>query len=111
MIELDNEADLSKELSTNDKVLVLFYATWCPYCMSFVPAFNKMVTRSFSKIVHVILDDYDNPLWDKYDIEAVPTVMYFEEGKVARRLDGQFGIGLNEKQFSVWLSKFNCQFY
>ncbi len=107
MIEVDNEVDLNEELNTNDKVLVLFYATWCPYCVRFVPAFKKMVTTNIGKIVHVILDDYDSPLWDKYGVEAVPTVVLFEKGKVIRRLDGQFGIGLNEKQFNIWLREFN----
>ena len=47
--------------------------------------------------------------WDNYDIEAVPTVIFFEKGKVSRRLDGRFGIGLSEKQLVVWLEQFNRQ--
>jgi hypothetical protein len=52
------------------------------------------------------LDDYDNPLWDDYKVDAVPTVIFFEKGKVGKRLDGKFGVGLNEKQFNVWLEQF-----
>jgi len=108
MIEVDNKEDLDRELNKNGKVLALFYASWCPYCKSFVPFFDrKMVNFKGGNVIHVLLDDYDNPLWDDFDIEAVPTIIFFEKGKVSRRLDGRFGIGLNEKQLNVWLDKFN----
>jgi len=108
MIEVDSKQDLNIQLKTNEKVLALFYASWCPYCIRFVPVFDKkMVNFSVGSIIHVLLDDYDNPLWDEYSIEAVPTVIFFDKGKVCRRLDGKFGVGLSEKQLKVWLEKFN----
>ncbi len=36
-------------------------------------------------------------------MEAVPTVILFEKGKVTKRLDGRFGVGLTEKQLDNWL--------
>ena len=106
MIEVDNKKDLERELHENEKVLVLFYASWCPYCMKFVPAFNKQVSHfTAAKVVHVLLDDYDNPLWDDYDIEAVPTAIFFEDGRISRRLDGKFGSGLSERELTIWLEK------
>ena len=107
MIEVDNKQDLNSQLKMNEKVLALFYASWCPYCMRFVPVFDKKVVNfSFGSVIHVLLDDYDNPLWDEYSIEAIPTLIFFEKGKVCRRLDGKFGVGLNEKQLMVWLEEF-----
>jgi hypothetical protein len=50
-----------------------------------------------------LLDDYDNQLWENYEIEAVPTVIYFERSKVIKRLDGKSGIGLNERKLDNWL--------
>ncbi len=107
MIEIENAEDLSAILEKNEKVLALFYATWCPYCVNFVPIFDKkIVSFRVGSVIHVLLDDYDNQLWDDYDIEAVPTVLFFEKGKVTKRLDGRFGVGLNEKQLNVWLENF-----
>ena len=107
MIEVDNKQDLDNILKKNGKVLVLFCASWCPYCTRFVPAFDeKAVDFAFGSVLHVLLDDYNNPLWDDYSIEAVPTVIFFEKGKVCRRLDGKFGLGLSEKQLRVWLEVF-----
>jgi thioredoxin len=104
MLNIYTKADLDLELKKNKKVFALFYATWCPYCRGFVPVFDeKAVNLGFDRILHVLLDDYDNPLWDDYDVAAVPTVIVFEEGKVSSRLDGRLGRGLSVSQFLGWL--------
>jgi len=109
MNKIYTKKDLDAELKKNNNVLVLFYASWCPYCTRFVPVFDKKsASMGFENVIHVLLDDYNNPLWDDYDVPAVPTIIYFENGKVAKRLDGKSGLGLNEKQLSIWLQEFNC---
>ena len=106
MIEVNNAEELNSILEKTERVLVLFYATWCPYCVNFVPIFNKKIINfNVGNLIHVLLDDYDNPLWDVYEIEAVPTVIFFEKGKVSKRLDGRLGVGLNEKKLNVWLEE------
>lgn len=108
MAEVDNQQELQQLLERNEKILVLFYASWCPYCLSFVPVFDKKVINFNSgskRVIHVLINDYDNPLWDDYDIEAVPSVMFFEKGKVSKRLDGKLGVGLSEKQLGDWLQE------
>ncbi len=106
MIKVDNKRDLDAELAKTKSVLALFYSSWCPYCVRFVPFFNKKTASlSLGSIVHVLLEDNDNPLWDEYGISAVPTIILFEEGKVCRRLDGRLGRGLSEEQFVAWLEE------
>ncbi len=106
MIKVDDQKGLNEELEKNGKVLAFFYANWCPYCMSFVPVFNKKIVGfNAATVIHVILDDYNNPLWDVYSVEAVPTIILFEKGKVTKRLDGRFGVGLTEKQLDNWLQQ------
>ena len=107
MIEIDNAEELNALLEKTEKILVLFYATWCPYCVNFVPIFDKkIINYNVGNVIHVLLDDYDSQIWDDFDIEAVPTVIFFEKGKVSKRLDGRFGLGLNERQLNVWLENF-----
>ena len=107
MIEVETKEDLCRELNKNGKVLALFYASWCPFCIGFVPVFNKKVVNlKVGTVIHVLLDDYNNSLWDDYSIEAVPTIIFFDKGKVSRRLDGKSGVGLSEKQLNIWLDKF-----
>jgi thiol-disulfide isomerase/thioredoxin len=106
MVKIDNCKDLDLELKENKQVLALFYSAWCPYCVRFVPTFDKTVaTLRFEKVIHVLLDDYDSPIWDEYDIPAVPTVVLFEEGKVCKRLNGQLGSGLSVEKFKVWIQE------
>jgi len=106
MIEVSNKSEFENQLKKSKRVLALFYASWCPFCRRFLPAFDKNYSRcGFSLALRVKVDDDDNPLWEEYSIEAVPTVILFEEGKVCRRLDGRFGYGLSGKQLEDWLEE------
>lgn len=44
-----------------------------------------------------MIDDREE-LMDRYSVEIVPTVIFFENGRIKRRCDGEAGIGLNEKR-------------
>ena len=106
MIKVSDKKLLAARLLENKRVLVLFCAAWCPFCWSFFSVFDKRVAKySFDSTIRVYIDDYDNPLWEDYSIEAVPTVVLFEQAQVVRRLDGELGAGLNEKQFAEWLAE------
>jgi thioredoxin-like negative regulator of GroEL len=104
MIEVSDKYDLKRQLKKSKRVIVLFYASWCPYCRNFLAVFEKNATKGgFNLALRVKVDDYANPLWDDYSIRVVPTVIFFDEGKVCRRLNGRFGQGLSEKQLKEWL--------
>ena len=106
MREASNKIDLENQLKKSKTVLALFYSSWCLFCRSFLPVFAKNALKTDSLLVlRVKVDDYDNPLWEEYSIEAVPTVILFKAGKVCRRLDGRFGRGLSETQFKEWLGE------
>ena len=63
MNKIYTKQDLDLELKKNKKVLALFYASWCPFCVGFVPTFDKTVAKmGFESVIHVLLDDYDNPV-------------------------------------------------
>ncbi len=81
-----------------DRTAVLFHATWCPYCRSFRPVFERVTGGSRWTAVEAVVDDEDNPLWEDYTLDVVPTVVFFENGTPVRRLDGRRGSGLTEKQ-------------
>ena len=108
MIEIESKEQLDNLLLKNEKLLVLFYASWCSFCSRFVPVFDKKI-EYFKKAhtIRVLLDDFDNQLWDDYEIESVPTIIYFEKGKVSKRLDAKLGRGLSEERFKVWIEEFD----
>jgi thioredoxin 1 len=106
MIEVSEEEELAKHLESHSKVIALFYSSWCPFCRSFLPTFNKHEQKTGSDtFIKVLIDEDENPIWETYSLEAVPSIIVFEKGKVTRRLDCQLGAGLNEKQLVKFLGK------
>jgi len=105
MIEVTDKKDLTIQLAKNGRVVALFYASWCPFCRSFLSVFSKQAQKENSvSFLKVRIDEDENPLWEDYNLDAVPSVILFEKGQVSRRLDCRLGAGLNEKQFTQWLN-------
>ena len=54
----------------------MFYADWCPFCQKFKLTFDSFANTTDKKIkfyAHMINDD-DDPLWDRFSINTVPTL-------------------------------------
>jgi len=94
--------DLEKLIKEKDKLFVLFYASWCPYSQKFLPDFIDSAAQREECHRRVIIDDKDD-LVDKYDIDVYPTVLYFENGKLKKRLDAESHVGLNKEQFKDFI--------
>jgi thioredoxin 1 len=106
MNTFNDKHELEGQLQEGRRVLILFCASWCPFCEEFFPVFDKLVAKGdFDRVLRVYIDDYGNPLWDDYSIEAVPTVVLFEQGKAICRLDAKLGFGLSEITFCEWLKR------
>jgi thioredoxin 1 len=85
----------SKVLKSDKKAVVLFYATWCPYCANFKPTFESAKIQTASKFGSII-DEDENPLWDRFNIQAVPTMIVFQNGKIISRKDAKKHVGLTK---------------
>ena len=73
--------------------VIFFSADWCPYCLSFFRNWSD-----YGKVESVFIADItdtSSKLWDSFNIEVVPTMAIFEDGKLQRRWDGILGQGLN----------------
>lgn len=99
---VNNEQELNECLKINPKVAVLFYASWCPFSRRFLPIFEQH-SKGKECYRRVIVDELDD-LVDKYEVEIYPTVIYFEKGKVVKRLDGVHEVGLTEEQLKEFLA-------
>jgi hypothetical protein len=40
----------------------------------------------------------NNPLWERFDVEIVPTLIGFKEGRILLRKDGVAGVGLGTRE-------------
>ncbi len=85
---------LEEAIRSNDRLFVLFYAEWCPFSRAFLPEFVDRAERG-ARCFRRILSDDNDPHVRKYRIEVYPTVLFFEHGQLARRLDGRYLKGLD----------------
>jgi thioredoxin 1 len=104
MIKVNDARALAAAID-GKRALVLFHASWCPYCRSFAPVFEEAGAAATDWVpVEAVVDDDDNPLWDEYGIDVVPTLILFEGGRPARRADAHHGIGLTRHDLKRVLS-------
>jgi thioredoxin-like negative regulator of GroEL len=99
---IESESDLDKMLSECSHIFVLFYATWCPYSRRFLPIFENYALGNDQQFCRVMTDQVSR-CEDTYDIEVVPTVIFFENGRAAMRLEGVPGSGITEKQLDSFI--------
>ena len=78
----------------------LFLASWCPFCRQFLPAFEAAAKANDTSWAIVDVSDYDNELWDVFNIEVVPSIVIFKNGKPVWRRDGVPGRGLSDRVIS-----------
>lgn len=93
-------------LTLDEKFLVMFYADWCPFCQNFKPIFDSTVLDlgNNKKVYECKINDDDDPLWDRFSINAVPTLIAFEKGQIISRKDSKLGIGLKQTDIDSILS-------
>lgn len=105
MLEL-NDADFSGTSFRGGKdCLVLFYAKWCPFCRRFMEEYEKYEGKTRVDVARVDLSDTSSSLWDTFQIDVIPTAVYFENGQIKQRLDGRLGRGLEPVEFKEFLKK------
>lgn len=96
--------DLEEAVRTRERLFVLFYASWCPFSMAFLPQYLEHAGQGEPCYVRILSNDADAHV-EKYHIEVYPTVLYFEKGKLVRRLDGKHLAGLNRKSLETFAAE------
>jgi thiol-disulfide isomerase/thioredoxin len=93
---VNSSHELNEILKTKDRVIALLYASWCPFCVRFLPIFKKHAQEGEQYFV-MVRDDRE-AIADLYSVKVYPTVLFFENGVVSKRLDGESGVGLDENK-------------
>ena len=76
-------------ITSNIPVLVDFYAEWCGPCKMMKPILEELKGMKGEKVRVVKIDvDKHKELADYYQIQSVPTLMIFKEGKQLWRQSG-----------------------
>jgi len=104
MLETSKEFETSRKSELEKKIakgryLVLFYASWCPDCKRFMPKFDSLAGRAGLALLKARIDEDENPMWEHFKIERVPTVVLFEDGKEKGRAEERGG-RIDEKELA-----------
>ena len=76
-------------LAATNLVLVDFWATWCPPCKMLAPIIDEIATDYQGRVKVGSLDVDNAPaLSERYQVQAIPTVLMFRGGKVADQFVG-----------------------
>jgi len=96
MQNIDHEEFVQTVMESDDKYLVLFYADWCPFCAKFKPIFEAYEGRLKYKFAGAKVNQDDNPLWDMFRIDSIPTMIAFSGSEIITRRDAKRGVGLTK---------------
>ncbi|MEI8289489.1 MAG: thioredoxin [Verrucomicrobiota bacterium] len=70
-------------------VVADFYATWCGPCRALSPMLDKLATGYTDRIKFVKINVDESPgLAQNFQVQAIPALFFFKNGKVADHITG-----------------------
>ena len=98
----DEEDFKEKVINSQIPVVVDFSATWCGPCKILGPRLEAAVAATNSKVNLAIVDiDVNGDLAMDHEVQAVPTVVAFKEGKMVDKFIGL----LDEDRLDAFVTK------
>ncbi|MEL6299610.1 MAG: thioredoxin [Pseudomonadota bacterium] len=104
MTKMVTDADFEAEVLKSDKpVLVDFFAEWCGPCKAMAPALDEVATEMSGNVTVAKIDVDQNPeITNKYQIQAMPTLIMFKNGEIAARHTGAL---VQKSKLEAWIKE------
>jgi thioredoxin 1 len=89
VVDVTSETFQREVLESSEPVLVDFWATWCPPCRRLSPKVEELAEEYRGRLKVAKIDsDSNQDLAARYQIQALPTLLFFKKGKVLGQLVG-----------------------
>jgi len=79
--------DLRRIVETKSRAFVLFSGEWCPDCREFEPIWSAWAKNRAADCYQVEVPR-GGPEWSDWDLEEIPTVAAFLDGREVQRVHG-----------------------
>lgn len=98
-IKLNKDNFKENVLDNNGLVLVDFWADWCGPCKMLAPVISQIAQENENIMVGKINVDEEPELAQAFDIQSIPTVILFKNGKPIKQ---NIGFTSKENLESMW---------
>ena len=89
ILEISDDNFEAEILQSDKPVVVDFWAPWCGPCKAIGPLVEDLASTYGDKVKFAKCNVDDNPLTPgKYGIKAIPTLIFFKNGKVRDQITG-----------------------
>ncbi len=76
-------------LQSTQPVIVDFYADWCGPCKMIAPALEEIASELTGRVkVAKVNVDEQSVLAQRYHVQSLPTLLYFQNGEVVNQIIG-----------------------
>ena len=100
MIITDNSFD--EAVSTNDLVLVDFWADWCGPCKKLSPILDEISNQTGLLVGKLNVDENPDKM-KEYSVHSIPTMVLFKSGQPVKTITGAKPKHLLLKELSEWI--------
>ena len=95
-------ANFKEILNKNSDVVVDFWAEWCQPCKLIAPIIEDLAKEFAGKVIFAKFNVDDGPeIAMMYGISAIPTLMYFKNGKPIDQITG----ALPKNLLRIWIER------
>ncbi|CAG7650887.1 thioredoxin family protein [Paenibacillus allorhizosphaerae] len=79
---------LDKKIAAKESFFLYYFASTCVHCKATTPVLVPVAKSLNADIKQFNLEEFKNG-WDRYKIQATPTLIYYKEGKEVERIEGE----------------------
>jgi len=89
VLEVSDSSFETDILKSDKPVLVDFWAAWCGPCRAIAPVVKELAEEYADRLKVAKMNVDQNPATpSKYGIRAIPTLLFFKDGKLADQITG-----------------------